>query len=301
MAITMIQAGIQVGKHGEGFAELITNTSVLAKLFHFITSKTLTYEYPEVAALGGIYYRSINEVYPSGDYSVVNPKTERLSVFGGEVRTDARLIAQDGNARQNEIARRIQRSGLFYDYEVIHGEGHLNQKSMVGLKYRLAGKQVLQAGVNGATLTLTMVDDLIDSVLGPNSKKVLLMNKVCRRKLKQLVVGAAGGAAVSDVGGTIDAYDGVKVHVLDEDGDDRPILEFNETQGSEDETTSIYCLAPGGTTDREGIQGLAQEGLFKVGGGVDWGEYTRDVVESGLGFALFHPRAAARLKGITKG
>ncbi len=303
MAISLMNLAAQTGKPlPQAFAELITNTSVFSRILNFIPSPGTEFPYGEVASLGSIAYRAINQDYPQGDYSVVNPKSERLSIFGGEVRTDHVLIEQGAkmnvDARGNEIARRIRRAGLFFDNEVIAGNGFNDPKAIVGLKYRLAGNQVITAGTNGGQLTLAMLNRALDAVYGPTAQKKIICNRQAKRKIKDLLLNAAGGAAVADVQGLVPSYEGAAIEELDENGDDRPILDFNETQGTSNVTTSLYVVRPGPTTDREAMQGLILGNMVERRGGTDFGTYVQDVVESAMGIGLFHPRCAARIKGI---
>ena len=270
----------------------------LAKVLHFIPVDGQSYAYGEDASAAGIAYRSLNESY-SDSTGVINPKVEHLRIFGGEVRTDTQLFnKQGGAARANEIARRIARASLFFDREVIKGLGATDPKAITGLQDRLVGDQVLAAGANGAALTKDMIDDLLDRVYGLNEKKLLIMNKACRRALKHDLLSSAGVASVGEMGGSLPAYDGVPILVLDEDGDQTAILDFDETCGTSEVTASVYCIHPGSTTDREGLQGLiGSQGIERHDAGCQ-GTFYLDVVEMNVGIAVFNARAAARLMGI---
>jgi hypothetical protein len=299
MAINMVDFVNQTTQpRKKALVQKITNESVFLRIFNFIPVDGLSYEYGEQSATGGIAYRSINESYTE-DYGVVNPRVEPLRIFGGIVKTDHQLVNKQGNiARANTILAKTRRAGLFFDKEVIDGDDATNPKAIRGLNKRLIGNQVISAGTNGAALTLALVDILIDRVLGPNAKKVLVMCKEDRRKLKALILASAGGAAVSDVGGSLASYDGVKIEVIDEDGDDTPILAKDETQGSSNVTSSMYCLAPGSDVDGELIQGLVGSQMIETYPSGMEGPMHVDVLDANMGIALFHGRCAARLKGI---
>jgi hypothetical protein len=208
-------------------------------------------------------------------------------------------MAMKTDARANEIARRIRRSGLFFDNEVINGQGFTNPKAIAGLKYRLQGNQLITAAANGAALTLAMLDDALDAVWGPSKEKVIVCNRNVRRQIKKLIIAEAGGATVADVNSATPSYEGAPIEEIDEGGDpDVAVLPFSETTGSNDETSSLYVIRPGDTTDRESLQGLIMGEMVNRTGGTDMGTYINDVVESYLGIGLFHPRAAARIQGI---
>jgi len=285
-----------------GLVEVITNESVFLKDLRFITIDGFTYRYSKRSTLGGIAFRALNAGY-TADVGVINPAEEQLAILGGEVQTDRQLLTGKGaQVRANNIAGKLKKAGLFFDKYVIDGDPAVDPKQFYGLNARLTGNQVITAGADGAQLTLSMVDDLLDRVVGTNDQKRLVMNKGCSRKLKQLVVASAGGAAVTDVGGHLSSYDGAEIKLIDEDGDEAAILGFDETQGNDSATASMYCYRPGQDTDGEYLQGLIKEHasgdmIEHENQGVR-GTVNIDLVEAAVGIGLFHPRAASRLKGI---
>ena len=315
MAQTLLQYAAEMGDPiAAGVAMAVTNAGVFMRRLRFITAGGMSFTYPELQKLGGIYYRELNEDYPRGDYSIVNPVSERMPIFGGEVRTDNQFLSVNGGVmRTHEIQRRAKKAALFYDREVLHGDpSKVSGKGMTGLRQRIGGKQLLSAGTNGGPLTLDLLDELIDAVHGPNSEKILLMNKAARRSLKKVLVGSAGGSAVGDFGPSLPSYDGVVVETIDEDGDESPILDFDEPQGTDPATTSVYCVRPGGEPDFDGLQGLIGVGpgagqsadgspslvrLIECG---HQGTYWLDILEVRAGLAVFNARSAARIKGIKK-
>jgi hypothetical protein len=143
------------------------------------------------------------------------------------------------------------------------------------------------------------LDAALDAVAGSNDRKVIVCNKVVRRKITSLLRAAAGGSAMSEIGPQAREYDGATIEVLDEDGDEAPILAFDESQGSSNVTTSLYVIRPGGDVDGEHVQGLIGADLVEhVAVGLQ-GTYYTDIVEANIGLGMFHPRAACRVRGIT--
>jgi hypothetical protein len=286
-----------------GLVALITNEPVFLRRLNFIPVDDFQYRYNRQTTLGGIAFRGLNASY-TPDQGVVNPLIESLSIMGGQVNTDRQLVNKQGDvARSNAIAAKIKKAGLFFDRYVLQGDPAVDPLQFYGLNSRLTGNQLIIGGTNGATLTLAMVDQLIDAVVGETKDKILCMNKAMRRKISALVLGAAGGALPTNVGTQLREYNGVPIEVIDEDGDETPILPFTETQGSSNVTTSLYCIRLGGSIDGEYTQGLVggtngNPNIEHVPVGL-LGTFYADIVEANLGLAMFHPRAAARLKGIT--
>ncbi len=104
---------------------------------------------------------------------------------------------------------------------------------------------------------------------------------------------------MSEIGPQAREYDGAPIEVLDEDGDESPILAFDEPQGASNVTTSLYVIRPGSDVDGEYVQGLIGARMVEhVAVGL-LGTYYSDIVEANMGLGMFHPRAAVRVKGIT--
>jgi len=282
-----------------GIIQEITNESVFLKILRFVSVDGFAYTYNRQQTLGGIAFRGLNDGYTE-DAGVVNPQVETLSIFGGEVRTDRQIVNKQGDAaRANAIAAKVKKAGLFFDRYVIKGNPESDPLQFYGLNARLTGSQVMETGANGGALDLEILDEALDAVAGSNSRKVIVCNKAVRRQITALVRAEAGGAAMSEIGAQVREYDGAPIHVLDEDGDESAILDFNETQGSSNVTTSLYVIRPGSDVDGEHVQGLIGSKMIEhVAVGL-LGTYYSDLVESAMGLGMFHSRAACRVKGIT--
>ena len=299
MAISLLDFANQTTQPmKKGIVHEITNESVFLRRLHFVPVDGFAYTYNRQKTLGGIAFRGLNEGY-TNDTGVVNPMVETLAIFGGEVRTDRQLVNKQGDAvRANALAAKVKKAGLFFDRYVIKGDPATSPLEFHGLNVRLAGAQVLSAGANGGALTLDLLDQALDAVAGSHDRKVIVCNKVVRRKITSLIRAAAGGAAMSEIGPQAREYDGAPIEVLDEDGDETPILAFNETQGSSNVTTSLYVVRPGGDVDGEYVQGLIGAQMIEHAAVGLLGTYYSDIVEANMGLGMFHPRAACRVKGI---
>src|SRR3546814_7113069 len=105
---------------------------------------------------------------------------------------------------------------------------------------RLTGDQVITAGANGAALTMDMLDDLVDAVRGTPS--VLVMNKAMRRAVVKLARSSQVLSITRDYfGREVEAYGGVPMAVIEDDADGDAILGFDETQGTDATTASLYA------------------------------------------------------------
>jgi hypothetical protein len=300
MAISLVDFATQTQSPlKKGLVQEVTNESVFLRRLHFVPVDGFAYTYNRQKTLGGIAFRGLNASYTE-DAGVVNPQVETLSIFGGEVRTDRQLVNKQGDSvRANAIAAKVKKAGLFFDKYVLKGDPGLDPLQFYGLNSRLAGAQVLSPAVNGGPLTLDLLDQALDAVAGSNDRKVIVCNKVVRRKITALVRAAAGGSAMSEIGPQAREYDGAPIEVIDEDGDEAPVLAFDESHGTSNVTTSLYVVRPGKDVDGEYVQGLIGADLVEhVTVGLQ-GTFFTDIVEANMGLGMFHPRAAARVKGIT--
>jgi len=149
----------------------------------------------------------------------------------------------------------------------------------------------IEAGANGATLTLAMLDELIDKVLG-GKPDLLLMSRRSRRKINSLsrATGVNLTTERDEFGSFIDLYNGIPVGVSDW------VLD-NVTQGSSGVTSSIYAFQMG-----EGaLCGLSSPGLIQVErvGQLEGYDATRTRIKFYCGMALFSEVKLGRLYGVT--
>lgn len=300
MAISLVDYANQTDvPMRKGLVQQITNESIFLPMLKFVSVDGFTYRYNRQTTLGGIAFRGLNEGY-TADQGVVNPQNENLAILGGEVQTDRQIVNKQGDiARANAIAAKVKKAGLFFDRYVIKGDPANNGKEFYGMNPRLTGNQVISIATNGGPLTLAKLDLALDQVVGTNNQKQIVCNKNVRRQISALIRAAAGGATMMEIPGQVAEYDGAKIQVLDEDGDESAILAFDETQGSSNVTSSLYVIRPGSDTDGEYVQGLIGSQMMEhVQVGL-LGTYFLDIIEANLGLAVFHPRAACRVKGIT--
>jgi hypothetical protein len=299
MALTLLDFANQTQTPlKRGIVQEITNESVFLRRLRFVPVDGFAYSYNLQTTLGGIAFRGLNESY-TNDTGVINPQIETLSIFGGEVRTDRQLVNKQGDVvRAGAIAAKVKKAGLFFDRYVIKGDPSSSPLQFYGLNARLTGDQVLAPDPDGGPLSLDLLDQALDAVPGSNDRKIIVCNKQVRRIITALVRAEAGGTVMREIGPQIHEYDGAPIEVLDEDGDETPILAFDETQGASNETTSLYVIRPGSESDGNFVQGLIGSKLIEhVAVGL-LGTYFSDIVEANMGLGMFHPRAACRIKGI---
>lgn len=268
---------------------------VLAALpFQNVAGNAFTYNREQT--LPGVAFRGFNESYDEST-GVVQSLTETLRIIGGDSDYDVAQIAMqtgDNATRAVYDAMKSKALALTWLDRFFHGINTTNAKEFDGLNVRLTGNQVISAGTNGAQLTLDMLDDLIDAISGTPAH--LLMNKAVRRGITKLARGSSNlSFDVDSFGRQITLYAGIPLAIVEDGADGNPILDFNETQGTSNVTSSVYAVnyAP----DRlHGIQ-TAPVSVRDLGEVDDKPAY-RTRIEWYAGYAIKHAKAAARLKGV---
>lgn len=279
-----------------GVVEIFASTNPIMQLMPWQNVAGAAYVYNREQTLPGIAFRGINESYTEST-GVVNQLSDPLKIIGGDLDVDTALIAWGTGANDTRAihdAMKVKALSLAHLKTVFDGDATANVKEFDGLNTRLTGNQVLSAGTNGGVLTLAMLDDLVDAVAG--SPSLLLMNKKMRQQIRQLARSVnALTIAKDDLGREVDLYYGVPFGIIEDDAAGDPILGFDETQGTANNTASIYAVQFG-----PGAMFGAQTAPISVRdlGELDSKPAFRTRVEHYGTIVLEHPRCAARLKGV---
>lgn len=253
-------------------------------------------------------WRRVNDVILEST-GTLKPTTEALYALGSEWFLDNFILRTQSTggdsvdlwALQEEM--HVRALGREYSRTFFYGDDLINPDEMQGVRRRLNGTQVLLAGNGGASLTLTMMDELIDAVYGNN--RHLFMSKTHRRKFTSLARSAGSSITVSysninSIGEQITSYDGVPVHIIEDGPTGNTIFGFNEDPGDGTaDTASIYCINFG---EMDGFYGI-YNGDGPTIGGRDLGEDQdapgrKGRVEFFTGMVQAIPRAGARLRGV---
>jgi hypothetical protein len=301
MALTLTEAAkLSQDTLQRGVIETFARTSSILEMLPFMDIAGNAYAYNQEGALPGIGFRDVNEGYTASE-GVINPASERLYIAGGDVDVDRFLVQTRGNIndiRAIHTEMKAKALALAITNQIFNGDQAVDPKGFDGLKKRLSGNQVIDAGTNGAELTITMLDELIDAVEG--EPDALFCSKAMRREIKRVIQNHNGysESQYDAFGRPVMTYGGIPIRVIETDNLGNEILGFNETQGTASNAGSIYAIKFGAEQYVSGLQN----------GGVsvrDLGELQekpiyRTRIEWYTGLAVFHPRAAARLRGVVK-
>lgn len=254
--------------------------------------------YNRESALPGIAFRGVNESYTES-VGVLNPIMESLYICGGDLDVD-RFIVQTQGVEQRSVHTEMKVKSLADSWaqKFVKGDSTSDPREFDGLQVRLTGDQLIDAGATsgGDALSLAKLDQLIDAVDNPTH---LIMSKAMRRRLQAAArLTTVGGFISYDLdafGRRLTRYNDLPILVTN-NGSTEP-LGFTEANpgGGSSVGTSIYCVSfgPGRLT---GFQNGGMD--VRDLGELETAPVLRTRVEWYAGIALYHGRAAARLRGI---
>lgn len=308
MAFTLLEAA----KYGDdvkraGVLKLITETSPMYEKLTFKSIKGNAYRYNVEQALPSVAFRGVGGTYTDST-GVINPVTESLTILGGEVKIDRFIVNTMGNLQDVKAAQYAMKSramGFKFTESFFEGDSDVDSNSFDGLRKRLTGNQKMIAGSGGTALTLDILDQAIDRVIG--EPDYIFLNRTLRRKITKLgrEPGTSAGHPLIDIGTNnfgkqVTTYRGIPLVVVENELDATTILDFDEDPGdSVSDTASIYIVRFG----EDMIHGITGEGGsfmdVKDFGEMESAPQHLGRIEWYAGLCVVHPRAAVRLYGIT--
>lgn len=222
----------------------------------------------------------------------------KLRILAGDVDVDKFLqeVESDSNDQLAiQIAKKAKAVGRLYHKTLAQGDEVADTKSFNGISKLVTAGQTLLAGINGAALTLSMLDQLLDQV--PNGADVIMMRRGTVRAYRNLIR-AAGGMTGADMmveafGRPMLTHNGVPIIVND-------FLPGNETAGSGTNLCSVYASRMNEADGLHGLYGGDAAGLrIENVGVVQNKDADRMRVKWYCGLALKSTKSLARLSGIT--
>ncbi len=279
-----------------GVVEIFSRENPVLERLQFQNVKGSAYKYNIETTLPGIAFRDFNQGYTEST-GVINPVTESLTIIGGDSDFDVAQIAMgtgDNDTRAVHDAMKAKALTLSWLKTFFDGDSGTNPLEFDGLNQRLTGNQVIDAGDNGGNVSMELLDLLVDSIAGTPS--LLLMNKAMRREILKLARNSSVLSIGRDYfGREVQQYAGVPIGIVEDDASGEAILGFDETLGTNDETTSIYAVKFG----PDALHGLQTQPMsVRDLGEIDSKPAHRTRIEWYSSIAIKHPRACARLRGL---
>ena len=303
MALTLAEASkLSTDMLLQGVVETIIKDSPVLQQLPFIEIVGNGLTYNQEKTLPTIDFYDVGDTWVEST-PTFEQKTANLKIMGGDADIDNFIKATRSNLQDLEAAViELKAKALRDKFEetFIYGNSVTNAKQFDGLRKLIntttASDQVIAAGATGATLTLSMLDELIDAVKG-GKPGMLLMSRRSRRKTNALVR-AAGGMMDTDRdtwGNFIQLWDGIPIGVNDWILDTHVVTGGIETATTGGTCSTIYAIQVG-----EGaLCGLTSPGHLTVEpiGSLETKDATRTRIKWYVSLALFSSVKAAALIG----
>jgi len=284
----MLEAGV--------IEEIIDKDDLFAVLpFMQVTGKA--YVYNRENALSEATFLDPNDAVTEGA-ATFTEVISYLRILAGDVDVDKFLDATMGDTNnQKAIQLAAKAKGLARKFRrtLAIGDNGTNAKEFDGIAQLLPGGQAIAAGTNGAAITLSMLDELLDAV--PNGADVLMMRSGTIRAYRALLR-ATGGLEPAHImmenfGRPMLTHNGVPIIVND-------FMPGDETKGSNDATCSIYAIRMNETDGLHGIYGGNTAGVVVEDiGTVQNKDATRTRLKWYCGLALKSTKSLAAIQGVT--
>jgi len=287
----------------QGVVETIVKDSPVLQGLPFIEIVGNGLTYNQEKTLPSIDFYDVGDTWAEST-PTFEQKTANLKIMGGDADVDNFLKATRSNLQDLEAAIVELKSKALKDKfeEVfIYGDATTSPKQFDGLRLLIdtttASDHVIAAGASGATLTLSMLDELIDAVKG-GKPNILLMSRRSRRKINALVR-AAGGMMETDRdkwGNFVQFWDGIPIGVNDWILDTHVVSSSVETATTGGTCSTIYAFQVG-----EGaLCGLTGPGQLTVEpiGSLETKDASRTRIKWYVSLALFSSIKAAALIGV---
>lgn len=315
MAVTLPEAAkLSQNDLQRGVIETFIQESPILDRIPFMPIQGNAYAYNEEATLPGVAFRSVNEAYTEST-GTVNQKTESLVILGGDADVDRFIVQTRGDLndqRAIQTAMKVKAASIKYQSTFFNGDVAVESKGFDGLRKRLVGSQVIDAGTNGVPVLGTggaaahdffdILDALVAQVRGLNGTNgAIYANRSIQGKIRSAGRRIGGTETVREdaTGKRVLQWNGIPILDPGQDLTGAEILGLNETQGTANAASSIYAVKFGDDEGDQGVTGLTNGGVQVD----DLGQLQekpayRTRIEFYTGMAVFGGKAAARLRGV---
>ncbi len=293
MALTLAEA-----------AKLSNDVLVTGVIETIIKDSPVLQRLPFIEIVGnGLTYNRENAA-PSADFFDVGDtwtestptftqQTVTLKIMGGDADIDNFLIATRSNIQDIETAvvqLKAKAVQQLFEQTFVTGDEGTFPKEFDGLDELCDPSQTISMGVDGGSLTLDKLDEVIDAVKG-GKPEILLMSRRSRRILNKLAraSGSFLEAERDEFGQMLQFYDGIPLGVSDYIADD-------QTVGTSTDCSTIYAFQMG----EGGLVGLTAPGGLNVErvGSLETKDASRTRIKWYSSLALFNAVKLSRLIGV---
>jgi hypothetical protein len=281
-----------------GLVEEIITVNEMFSLLPFEKVNGKAYVYKRENALPTVAFLDPNDTVTE-DAATFTEVVTKLRILIGDVDVDkflAETMSDTENQLATQIALKAKALGRKFQDAMVTGDSGVDPKSFDGIKVLTTGAQTIAAGTNGAAMTLSMLDQLIDQV--PNRPDFLVMRSGTRRAYTALIRAAGGNTAAMIQHPNFDvpvlAHNGVPIVIND-------FLPSNEAQGTSGNVCcSVYAVRANELDGLHGLYGGDSVGMrVEAVGTVQNKDAVRTRLKWYCGLALKSTKSMARLSGVT--
>jgi hypothetical protein len=287
----------------QGVVETVVKDSPILQSLPFIEIAGNGLTYNQENALPTVDFYDVGDAWAESTPTFTQ-KTANLKIMGGDADVDNFLKVTRSNIQDLETeVIELKAKALRHKFEdtFIYGNTTSNSKQFDGLRKLIdtgtAGSQLVAAGAGGATLTLGMLDQLIDAVKG-GVPSLLLMSRRSRRKINTLVrdAGSLMETNRDRWGNFIQLWNGIPIGTSDWILDTHAVSGGVETSTSGGTCSTIYALQFGDGA----LCGLTAPGylIIEPVGSLETKDASRTRIKWYVSLALFSSVKAAALIGV---
>ena len=287
----------------QGIIETIIKDCPLLQLMPWIEIVGNALTYNRELTLPTAEWHAVNDDWTTSPAVTFTQKTATLAILGQNADVDnyvrqTRSNIMDVEAAIIELTAKAIRHEL--EKKLVYGNSAIDPNEFDGLIKLIntasASDQVVAAGATGATLSIAMLDELIDAVKG-GKPSLLLMSRRSRRKLAALARAAGNNLEVGKglLGETVEYYAGIPIAISDFILDTHTLTDSLESAFTAGACSTIYALSFG----EDGVCGLTGPGGLQVVkiGDMETKDASRTRVKMYCSLALFSNVKAAALIG----
>jgi hypothetical protein len=290
-----------------GVIDEIIERDDLFSILPFVRTEGKAYLYNREKTIGGADWLDPNDPI-NESAATFEEVVAKLRIIAGDVDIDKFLMSTMGESNDQvaiQVAKKAKVVAREFHKVLATGNATTNPKTFDGLQQLLTqaqayaatagGSQVVDAGVNGNALTLSMMDELVDAI--PNGADVIVMRRGTIRAYRALLRATYGTDAVMQMmenfGRPMLTHNGIPI-IMNE------FLAGNEAKGTAPNTTTVYALRLNEQDGLHGLMGGDNAGIVVENiGTVQNKDAIRIRTKWYTGLALKSTRSIAGLKGVT--
>jgi hypothetical protein len=276
----------------KGIIETIIKDSPILQRMPFIDIEGTQLKYNRELTLPTVGWHAAGGDWSAAETFALTPKTAGLCILGGDADVDAFYQKTRSNVQDLEAAVIEQKAkAIRHAYEncFINGTSAGNDFDGIDKLTHDEGQEVL-AATNGAALSLKLLDQLIDKVLG-GAPDIILMSRRTRRDLNHLFRTAGGimETKQDNFGNFVQLYNSIPVYINDW------ISDVKEVGTSGAHCSTVYVMRFG----EDALCGLQNGGIqVEKIGALESYDANRTRIKWYCGLAMFSKVCAARLYGV---